>query len=153
MYPNELNETGLQVWKHKTNKRLFLEKSYRWSKSIVLIDETDGRQVIDSFVFDSFNFSAWELVTIEESKKIKNRYRDIYRPTVKKQVEEMFEEVLKNNEALQFAQWIGEKGYSKHQTNDMWYDNFLDIEEVGNTKDLFNLFLQDQDWKDEKADN
>lgn len=66
----------------------------------------------------------------------------------------MFEEVLKNDEALQFAQWVGEKKYTKHQINDMWYVDFLDgITEVGNTKDLFNLFLQDQDWKDEKADN
>jgi len=146
MEPNELNEYGLQVWKHKTNKRLFLERSYRWSKSIALIDETEGRQVIDTFLFDSFIFDAWSPVTVEEGEKIKRRYRDIYRSAVKKQVEEMFEDVLKNDEALQFAQWIGEKKYIKHRSDDIWYDDFLDgVIEVGSTKDLFNLFLQDND--------
>lgn len=120
----------------------------------MLIDETEDRQVIDTFLIDSFVFDCWSPVTVEEGEKIKRRYRDIYRPAVKKQVEEMFEEVLKNDEALKFAQWVGEKKYTKHQINDMWYDDFLDgVTEVGNTKDLFNLFLQDKDWKDEKADN
>ncbi len=66
----------------------------------------------------------------------------------------MFKDVLKNDEALLFAQWIGEKKYTKHQSNDIWYDDFLDgVIEVGSTKDLFNLFLQDNDWKEHKVNN
>ena len=45
---NELNEHGLLVFKHKTNKRLFLQKTYRWVDRLILLDETEGRQIIDS---------------------------------------------------------------------------------------------------------
>jgi hypothetical protein len=44
---------------------------------------------------------------------------------------------IDNNTALLFAQWIGEKQYSKHQVNDRWYD---DGEYIGSTEDIFNIF-------------
>jgi len=75
---DELNEHGLLVFKHKTNKRLFLEKSYRWADVLILIDETEERQIIMSFEFASFNFSAWEPVTVEEYSKVKQKYTEIY---------------------------------------------------------------------------
>lgn len=59
MENNELNEFGLKVWKHKTNKRLFLEQSYRWKDSLVLIDETENRQVIDNYKASTYNYSTW----------------------------------------------------------------------------------------------
>jgi hypothetical protein len=46
----ELNEYGLKVWKHKTNKRLFLQQSYRWKDNLLLLDETEGRQIVDTFI-------------------------------------------------------------------------------------------------------
>ena len=75
---NELNEHGLLVFKHKTNKRLFLEKSYRWADVLILIDETEERQIIMSFEFASFNFSAWEPITVDEYSKVKQKYIEIY---------------------------------------------------------------------------
>jgi len=45
----ELNEHGLKVWRHKTNKRLFLQQSYLWKDHIVLLDEMEGRQIVDTF--------------------------------------------------------------------------------------------------------
>lgn len=74
----ELNEFGLRVWKHKTNKRLFLEQSYRWVDSLVLLDETEERQVVDSFQASTFNYGVWEPMTPDEFKLAKGKYRDIY---------------------------------------------------------------------------
>ena len=75
----ELNNHGLKVWKHKTNKHLFLEQSYRWVDNLVLLDETDGRQVIDSFKASTFNYSAWEPMTQDEYDRIEKKYKDIYK--------------------------------------------------------------------------
>jgi hypothetical protein len=33
----ELDEFGKRVWKHKTNKRLFLEQAYNWTGKLVMI--------------------------------------------------------------------------------------------------------------------
>lgn len=41
MESNELNAFGKLVFKHKTNKRLFLVRAYRWNDCLVLLDETD----------------------------------------------------------------------------------------------------------------
>lgn len=76
--PVELNEYGLAVWKHKTNKRLFLFQSYRWKDILHLLDETEDRQLIDSFKASTYDYGAWESVTIEEFTKVKSKYRDIY---------------------------------------------------------------------------
>lgn len=74
----ELNKNGLSVWKHKTNKRLFLQQSYRWKDSLILLDETEGRQIIDSFKASTFDYSAWEPMSVEEYKKVKNKFKEIY---------------------------------------------------------------------------
>lgn len=74
----ELNEFGLRVWKHKTNKRLFLQQSYRWVDRLTLIDETEGRQLVDEFKASTFDYSAWTAMTKEEETMVKNKYRDIF---------------------------------------------------------------------------
>lgn len=74
----ELNEFGLRVWKHKTNRRLFLQQSYRWKDTLVLLDETESRQIVDSFRASTFNYDAWEPMTLNEFKLVKQKYRDIY---------------------------------------------------------------------------
>jgi len=75
---NELNEHGCRVWKHKTNKRLFLDQSYRWVDRLTLLDETEGRQVIMSFKASTFDFNAWEPMTQEEYDSVKSCYKEIY---------------------------------------------------------------------------
>lgn len=74
----ELNEHGKLVFKHKTNKRLFLERAYKWVNNLILLDETEGRQIIMSFKFTDFDFSSWEPITKNEYDKIINKYREIY---------------------------------------------------------------------------
>jgi hypothetical protein len=74
----ELNEHGKLVFKHKTNKRLFLDRSYRWVDRLILLDETDGRQVIDEFKYSTFDLSAWEPMTKEEFDSVKSSYKEIY---------------------------------------------------------------------------
>lgn len=89
----ELNQFGLSVWKHKTNKRLFLEQSYRWKDNLVLLDETEGRQIVDSFKASTFDYSAWEPMTTEEYEKVISNYKEIYEqiiPQIKINLEEVF---------------------------------------------------------------
>ena len=74
----ELNKHGLAVWKHKTNKRLFLQQSYGWVNNLTLLDETDGRQIIDNFKASTFDYSAWEPITVDEYSKISRKFREIY---------------------------------------------------------------------------
>lgn len=75
----ELDEYGLLVFRHKTNKRLFLERSYRWVDRLTLIDETSGRQIIDDFKFSTFDFSAWSPFSKEEYDMIKSNYKEIWK--------------------------------------------------------------------------
>lgn len=75
---NELNEYGMRVWKHKTNKRLFLQQSYRWKDSLSLIDETEGRQIVDSYRASNYDFGAWTPMTQEEYNSVKSKYREVY---------------------------------------------------------------------------
>ena len=74
----ELNESGLRVWKHKTNKRLFLHQSYRWVDRVMLIDETEGRELIMDFKASTFDFYAWDPMTKEEYNRIECNYKEIY---------------------------------------------------------------------------
>lgn len=75
----ELNEHGLKVWKHKTNKRLFLQQSYRWKDNLVLLDETEGRQIVDTFKSSTFDYSAWISMTQEEYDSVKSKFVEIYK--------------------------------------------------------------------------
>ena len=74
----ELNEHGLKVWKHKTNKHLFLQKSYSWIDKITLIDESEGRQIITDFKYSTLDLYAWEPMTKEEYGRVKSKYKEIY---------------------------------------------------------------------------
>lgn len=75
----ELDEFGLRVWKHKTNKRLFLQQSYRWKDDVLLIDETEGRQIIDYFKASTFDYDAWEPMTQEEFNSVVSDYKEIWK--------------------------------------------------------------------------
>lgn len=73
---NWLNEHGLVVVKHKTNKHLFLERSYHWVPRITFLDESDGRKVIS---FNDINIMDFEgFVTKEEYNKVSRKYHEIY---------------------------------------------------------------------------
>jgi len=75
----ELNEFGKKVWKHKTNKRMFLEQSYVWKERLTLIEEfEEERNVVMTFELNNFDFSAWTPMTQEEFNSVKNQYKDIY---------------------------------------------------------------------------
>ena len=76
--PIELNESGKAVWRHKTNKNLFAERPYRWCDRVIVLDETERRQVIDDTQFSTFDFSAWIPVGVEEYKKVKQKFKEIY---------------------------------------------------------------------------
>lgn len=74
----ELNEFGLKVWKHKTNKRLFLQQSYSWKDNLTLIDETEERQIIDTYKASTYDYSAWTPMTKDEYDSVKNDFKEIY---------------------------------------------------------------------------
>ena len=76
--PIELNEFGDAVWRHKSNKNLFVERSYRWCDRVIVLDETESRRVIDDTKFSTFDFSDWIPVGVEEFKKVKHNFKDIY---------------------------------------------------------------------------
>jgi hypothetical protein len=74
----KLNEFGTRVWKHKTNKRLFLEQSYSWVDRLFLIDETVDRDIVMEFKCSTFDFYAWEPMTREEYDMVDMHYKEIY---------------------------------------------------------------------------
>lgn len=74
----ELNEHGMAVWRHKTNKNLFVERSYSWCDTVTVLDETEGRRVMDVGKFSEFDFTDWIPVTVEEFKKVQRNFNEIY---------------------------------------------------------------------------
>jgi len=74
----ELNAHGKLVFKHKTNRNLFLHREYNSIDTITLVDEREDRQVIMSFKYSTFNLSCWEAVTIEEENLVRKSYIEIY---------------------------------------------------------------------------
>ena len=43
--------------------------------------------------------------------------------------------------SCEFARWLGEHGYNKHQVNDRWYDSEInEFNYIGSTKELFEMF-------------
>jgi hypothetical protein len=75
----EPDEFGKKIWKHKTNKRMFLEQSYRWKNKLTLIEEfEDERTVVMQFNTVGFDFSAWTPISQSEFNSIRNFYREIY---------------------------------------------------------------------------
>ena len=63
---------------YKTNKRLFLQQSYRWKDCLLLLDETEDRQVVDTFKASTFNYGAWEAMTVEEYERVHSSYKEIH---------------------------------------------------------------------------
>jgi hypothetical protein len=43
-----------------------------------VLDETESRLVIDDTKFSTFDFSDWIPVGVEEFKKVKHNFKDIY---------------------------------------------------------------------------
>lgn len=74
----KLNEYGLSVWRHKTNKNLFVERSYEWVDRILVLDETNGRSIINDTKYSTYDFHDWIPVTVEEYLKVKRNFKDIY---------------------------------------------------------------------------
>lgn len=81
MTPIELNEFGKAVWRHKYSKNLFVERPYHWCDRVIVLDETEGRRVIDDTEFSTFSFADWIPMTVEEYKMAKNNYKEVYEHT------------------------------------------------------------------------
>jgi hypothetical protein len=78
IHSNGLNQYGLRVWKHKANKRLFLQQAYEWNDRLLLLDETEGRHVVDEFKASSFNYDYWIPMTQSEFDSVKSYYKEVY---------------------------------------------------------------------------
>jgi len=74
----ELNEFGLAVWRHKTNKNLFVQREYNWVDRVIVLDETETRNIVDDVKFSTFDFSDWIPMTVEEFEKVKRNFKEIY---------------------------------------------------------------------------
>lgn len=101
----ELNEFGMLVFKHKTNKRLFLQRTYRWVDDIALIDETEDRQHIDSWKYSTFNLDAWTPMTVEEYSRVKSKYREIYGLNLSL-MEEQLDKALESETKETLEDWL-----------------------------------------------
>ena len=77
-HPITLSNLGHAVWKHKTNKDLFVCRSYDWVDRVLVIDESIDRRVVSDEAFTTFDFTEWTPVTPEEFVFVKRRYKDIY---------------------------------------------------------------------------
>ncbi len=77
MIKHRLDEFGRLVFKHKTNPNLFAERSYDWVDRIIVIDETEGRRIIQDTKFSTFDLSDWKPMTQEEYDSIERKYNEI----------------------------------------------------------------------------
>lgn len=78
MEPIKLDEFGLAVWRHRTNKVLFVMCSYEWCDRVIVLDETKGCRVIDDTRFTTFDFTDWIPMTKEEYARVKSNFKEIY---------------------------------------------------------------------------
>lgn len=74
----ELDEYGMAVWKHKTNKNLFVQRSYSWCDRVIVLDETTNRSIVDDTKFSTFDFTDWTPMTKEEYLSVKSNFKEIY---------------------------------------------------------------------------
>ena len=74
-----LDQFGQAVWKHKNNRSLFAERSYDWVDRVIVLDETEGRKVVDDVKFSTFDFTDWTPMTVEEYQRVDQNYKDIYK--------------------------------------------------------------------------
>lgn len=95
--PISLNEYGLAVWRHKYDRNLFVERSYFWCDRLVFLNEANGRHLIGETTFSSYDFTTtdWVPVTVEEFKRVKSNYKDIYAPDCERLMnKELFKSTL-----------------------------------------------------------
>ena len=79
---NSLNDIGRVVYKHKYAKYLFAEIPYHWCDYISIIDESgDTRRCVVGLKFSEFSDADWIPLTVEEYKKVKRYFKDIYKDT------------------------------------------------------------------------
>lgn len=71
-----LDEYGRLVFKHKTNPNLFAERPYYWVDRITVLDETEGRRVIQDTKYSTFDLTDWEPMTLDEYRSVKSKYKD-----------------------------------------------------------------------------
>mgnify|MGYP001436906370 CR=1 FL=1 len=76
--PIRLNEYGDAVWRHKSDKNLFVERSYEWCDRVIVLNETEGRRVVDDTAYSTFDFTDWIPVTKSEMAKVKANFKEIY---------------------------------------------------------------------------
>jgi hypothetical protein len=77
--PIELNELGQSVWCHKTDKTLFVERSYNWCDRVIVLEETEGRRkIVDDAKFTTFDFTNWVPMTQKQFDSIKSNFKEIY---------------------------------------------------------------------------
>lgn len=69
---------GLAIWKHKYSKNLFAYCPYPIYNRIIVLEELTSRTVLADTTIDEFNFSDWIPVNVEEYKKVKRFYKEIY---------------------------------------------------------------------------
>lgn len=74
----ELDDYGKQVWRNKYFHNIFIEKSYRWSNTLSMIDETISREIIMLVDLAHLDLSEWEPMTPEIYKKAKRKFREGY---------------------------------------------------------------------------
>lgn len=81
-----LDEFGMAVWRHKTNKNLFVQRSYGMCDRVIIIDETFdgiGRNVVNDTNFGTFDFTDWIPMTKEEYSRVINEkmsnYKELYK--------------------------------------------------------------------------
>jgi hypothetical protein len=104
-----LNENGKLVWKHRTNKRLFLERAYSWVDSLIMIDETEDRAIIQGFKYSTYDFSAWELMSKEEYDSVKYYYKEIYGGLNLNELESRLDAALENETEESLRNWVHSK--------------------------------------------
>ena len=56
-----------------------MQQSYLWKDHIVLLDEMEGRQIVDTFKASTFDYSAWVPITKEEFYSVKSKFTEIYK--------------------------------------------------------------------------
>lgn len=76
--PIRLDELGHAVWRHKYSKTLFVDRMYEWCDVVTVLDEVNGRRVVDTTAFSTFNFADWIPVTVEQMAKVRRNYKEIY---------------------------------------------------------------------------
>lgn len=49
-----LNEHGLRIWMNKHEKTLTAQRAYHWKDYVIIIDESDEREIVGFSTFEEF---------------------------------------------------------------------------------------------------